>query len=93
MQHCVGFFNLSLLPWRMGVAEEGAVDELAGELVVQGELGAVVEGHGAAQHSGRLPELGAELGTHGGRGLVGDTRQADGSGAALAGDEDELAGS
>ena len=44
-----GVFDAALLPGCVRIAEEGAQAELATELVVQGELGAVVEGERAAQ--------------------------------------------
>ncbi len=44
-----GVFDAPLLPRFVGVAEEGGEAEALGELVMLGELGAVIEGDGLAQ--------------------------------------------
>ena len=75
----------------MGIAEEGLHAELGVELMVEGELGAVIEGDGLAQRAGQGFEPSLQL--HGGRlgslaGLLGEQEEA---GLALVGDEDRLA--
>src|SRR6266700_2207407 len=86
-----GVLDAALLPGAMGIAEEGLEAELGFELMVEGELGAIVEGDGLAQRVGQgfepsLQLLGGRL--SGFAGLLGEQEDA---GLALVGDEDRLA--
>src|SRR6266851_1815913 len=56
-----GVFDAALLPGAMGIAEEGLHAELGVELMVEGELGAVIEGDGLAQPIGQRLEPSEEL--------------------------------
>ena len=56
-----GVFDAALLPRAMGIAEEGLHAELGVELMVEGELGAVIEGDGLAQPIGQRLEPSEEL--------------------------------
>src|SRR5439155_16162031 len=56
-----GVFDAALLPGAMGIAEEGLHTELGVELMVESELGAIVEGDGLAQRVGQELEPGEKL--------------------------------
>src|SRR5882672_10406518 len=55
-----GILDAALLPGCVRLAEEGPHSELGAEGAVQGELGAVVEGDGAAQLAGERAEEGKQ---------------------------------
>ncbi len=54
-------FDAALPPGAVGIAEEGVDAELGFELMVEGELGAIVEGDGLAQRVGQGFEPGTQL--------------------------------
>src|SRR5208282_6904306 len=54
-------FDAALLPGRVCVAEPRADSELSSEQIVLAELGAIVEGHGAAGAGREPPRHGAEI--------------------------------
>src|SRR5216684_3741428 len=56
-----GIFDAALLPGAMGIAEEGLHTKLGIELMVEGELGTVIEGDGLAQRVGQELEPGEQL--------------------------------
>src|SRR5688572_3609480 len=55
-----GVFDAAFLPGAVGIAEEGLDTKLLVELVVPGELGAVVEGDGSSQVLGKSLEQATE---------------------------------
>src|SRR5690606_17194788 len=83
-----GILDAALLPGVVRVAEEGLAPEGLADLVVQGELGAVVEGERAAELGGNVPEGSLEVGGDGDRGSADLTPEDHQSAAALDGKED-----
>src|SRR3954468_24583834 len=75
----------------MRIAEEGAVAELATELVMQGDLGAVVEGEGAAQWFWQAGQAGREPAADAGGSLVWEAFEAEQARGPLMGDQHILA--
>jgi len=65
-----GVFDAALLPWRVGVAEEGRDGE-AVQRGVAGKLGAVVEGDGFTQRRRQRSEQAQEMARHPLGGFVG----------------------
>ena len=52
-----GIFDAAFLPGRVGVAEVGLHVQMGVQLLVVGELGAVIEGDGLAQRLGQRREV------------------------------------
>src|SRR5215475_4302523 len=76
----------------MGIAEEGVEAEAGGELVMQGELRAVVEGDGAAQGARHAAEQAGQVTQDGACGLRGLPEDAGEAREAFVNDQDGLAG-
>jgi len=70
-----GVFDAAFLPRFVGIAEEGGEAEVLGELVVGGELGAVIEGEGLAQGRGEGLEESEQAVGDGLGGFVGRARR------------------
>jgi hypothetical protein len=85
-----GIFDAAFLPRFVGVAEESGKAQALGELVMQGELGPVIESDGLAQGGRKRLEPGEETFEHGLGGLVGLAGEAQMTGRALMENQDGL---
>src|SRR5665213_429020 len=86
-----GVLDPALLPGRPDIAEIGLDAEFVGQLVVEGELGAVVESDGAAQRRGDAGELGEQACHQGFGGFADLSGEQDEAAGALVDEEDRLA--